>query len=235
IVFENGRSVSETRHETAKLKSEASTLQSLRDKTDKTVWAPEVESQEREKTFVKLWDDLREAKHDWKPLEQFLFQSLQIGALGDASMHDLGIERREMGESSTTLNHTDWLEMIEKWREKSIRVVETEWHQSSYEPATDGKPARSLFNAVAHVVDEPNQTRHILRGELRVSWSDKKASNGLYAIEKIVLEGLTVLSRTGKVPFVTEKVINVSKDNPAVNQDRSGLNPFARVSPSTLV
>ncbi len=235
-VFENGRSISEMKHETAQLKAEVSALQSERDQMDKTIWAPEVESQEREKTFVKLWDDLREANHDWPPLEQFVFRSLQIGELGDASMHDLEIERREMGESSTTLNHADWLEMIQKWREKSIRVVETEWHQSSYEPATNGKPARSLFNAVAHVVDEPNQTRHILRGKLRVSWGDKKSSNDLYAAEEIVLEGLTVLSRKGEVPFVTEKVINVSKDNPVVNRGKTGEpDLFARVPPSTLV
>ena len=38
IVFENGRSVSETRHETAKLKSEVAALQAERDQMDKTVW-----------------------------------------------------------------------------------------------------------------------------------------------------------------------------------------------------
>jgi len=234
-VFKLGEQVSSEVFETEKFKIEVAKGQSERDETDATVWQPEVESQEREKTFVKLWDDLREAKHDWKPLEQFAFHSLQIGELGDVNLHDWGIERREMGESSTTLGHADWLEMIRKWRDKSIRVVETEWHQASYEPGKKGDPSKSVFKVVAHVVDEPSKTRHILRGTLRVTWSSKKASDGLYMTEKIVVEGLTMLSRKGEVPFVLEKVINVLKDNPAVNHDKSGLNPFARVVPSTLV
>ena len=236
-VFEKGRSVSKTKHGTARLKSKLAVLWAERDQMDKTVWRPEVESQEREKTFVKLWDDLREASHDWKPLEQFAFQSLQMGELGDVSFHDWGIERREMGKSSIALDHADWLEMIGKWRDKSIRLVETEWHQASYEPGMKGKPSKSVFRVVAHVVDEPGQTRHILRGTLRVTWSSKKAPDGLYEAEKIVIEGLTVLSRKGEVPFVTEKVINVSRDNPAVNRVQSGggLDLFARVDPPTLV
>lgn len=233
--FEKGKEISREVSQTDRMKSEVAALQAERDQMDKTVWRPEVESQEREKTFVKLWDDLREAKHDWKPLEQFAFQTLQIGELGDVSLHDWGIERREMGESFNTLDNADWLEMIGKWRDKSFRVVETEWHQASYEPGKKGKPSKSVFKVVAHVVDEPRQTRHILRGTLRVTWSSKKAADGLYEVEKIVMEGLTVLSRKGEVPFVTETVINVLKDNPDVNQDKSGLNPFARVAPSTLV
>ena len=99
--------------------------------------------------------------------------------------------------------------MIRKWCAGSIRMIETEWHQASYEPAANGRPARSVFSAVAHVVDEPNQTRHILRGRLRVSWSSKKNPSGLYGVDSIVLEGLTLLSRKGAVPFVTEQIINV--------------------------
>ena len=236
VVFKFGEQVSREEFETEKFKIELAERQSLRDKMDKTVWAPEVDAQEREKTFIKLWDDLREAKHGWKPLEQFAFQTLQIGELGDVSLHDLGIERREMGQSSITLDQAGWLEMIGKWRDKSIRVIETEWHQASYKPGENGKPSESVFKMTAHVVDEPNQTRYILRGKLRVTWGSKKAVEGLHEAGKIVTEGLTVLSRKGEAPFVTEKVINVIKDNPGVNRGKSGeLSPFARVAPPTLV
>ena len=69
-----------------------------------------------------------------------------------------------------------------------------------------------------------------------MSWSSKKNSSGLYGVDSIVLEGLTLLSRKGAVPLVTEQIINVIKDNPEVTPGEVGdINLWGRVYPPSLV
>ena len=234
--FEHGRKVSQEVKQTAKMKAEWAAKEAANLKLNETVWKPEEESQTREQTFVKLWDDLRAMKHEWNPLEQFDFKSLRIGELGAAHQHDWGIERREMGGAKTKLDPAGWRAMIKKWRAASIRIIETEWHQASFEPAKEGQPARSLFKVVAHVVDEALQTRHILRGDLRVQWSPKRGVDGLFGVEHMTLEELTLLSRKGPAPFVTKHVIDVLKDNPGVTPPKSNdINLWGRVYPPSLV
>ena len=234
--FEQGREVSREVMQTAKMKAGITANEAANSKLNETIWKPEAESQVRELTFVKLWDDLRAMKHDWSPLANFDFTKLRIGELGAARGHDLGIERREMGEATITLDPAGWRALIKKWRAASIRIIETEWHQASFEPANEGRSARSLFKVVAHVVDEAKQTRHILRADLRVQWNPKSEAGGRYGVDGMTVEALTLLSRKGPAPLVTKHVIDVLKDNPGVTPPKSNdINLWGRVYPPSLV
>ena len=235
IIFQGGKKVSEKRIQTDKLKTELAAEQSARDKLDATVWKPERVAREYEATFVKLWDDLIAAKHEWKPLEIFDFGTLEHGQLGAARELDWGIAQREFGGGKTILGIDEFRELLLKWRAGKVRLVETEWHQAEFEPGTDGQLPRSLFKMVAHVIDEPKNTRHILRGALRVTWSPKKTAEGQYIPGQLVLESGALLSRTGEAPFVTKKVINVLDDNPSAAPPTTGQSiNWGRFDPATL-
>jgi len=235
-VYDAGKVVSETMEETQAYKDAVAAGLAKRAEVDATVWKPEVESQERESTFVRLWDDLRAAKHDWKPLEQFLFNNLKLGELGDVSEMEYGIKVREMGAPGRTLSRDEYLALIKGWRDGQLQLIETEWHQAKYEPGTEDRQPASVFKAVGHLLHEPSQTRHIVRGAIRVEWTDKKA-RGLFLPGDITVEQLTVLTRQGETPFVTERVINVLADNPDVKpmEQSDTINLWGRVYPPTLI
>jgi len=231
--YEKGEITKRTMRATAKMKVRAAELNAANDKLNETIWKPEEQSQLREMTFVKLWDDLREAKHDWKPLEDFAFQSLRLGELGKATRLDREIDHRGFGPATRTLDHAQWREWIAGWRAGSVRLVETEWHQASYDPAKD----ESVFKVTGHLIDEKANARHIVRFDLRVGWAKNATpENALYAVDALTVEKLTLLSRAGKAPFVTKQIINVLADNPDVDPGETDIiNLWGRVYPPSLV
>lgn len=234
ITYKLGEQTGRRVEETELFKNEVRAGKQAEQQNNATVWKPEVESQERERTFVKLWDDLRAGGHDWRPLEQFIFKKLTFGELGETHSHDWSIKRREMSGAGNSVDMAGWQALIQGWKDRSIKLIETEWHQASYEQGKDGAPSSSVFKAMGHLFDEPNDTRHIVRFSLRVHWSEEPIK-GLYLPEDLAIEKLTLLSRTGETPLVTQEIINVLKDNPEVKPEQSDtINLWGRVYPPTL-
>ena len=137
--YREGVLVAQKGSASAKLKAQIQEAASNREAMDKDVWKDEVTSQEYESTIVHLWDDLRAVKHDWKPLHDFIFNDLQVGSPGKISKHQHSVEQVIFGEPNKMLDRNQWQAQLAQWREGGYRLVETEWHQEVFEPASKGQ------------------------------------------------------------------------------------------------
>jgi hypothetical protein len=68
--YREGVLVSQKGSASEKLKAQIREAAFSREKMDQEVWKDEITAQEYEATIVRLWDDLRAAKHDWQPLHR---------------------------------------------------------------------------------------------------------------------------------------------------------------------
>ena len=212
--YREGVLVSQKGSASAKLKAQIQEAASNREAMDNDVWKDEVASQEYESTIVRLWDDLRAVKHDWQPLHDFVFDHLRVGSPEKTSKHQHSVEQVVFGESNKTLNQGQWQAQLDQWRESGYRVVETEWHQEVFEPATKGKAAYSEFKIVAHVEQAARQKRFIIRGRLHIQWKARRGLSDRPVASQMRVSELVILRRKGEVPFARVKILDTLEDNP---------------------
>ncbi len=197
-----------------KLKAQIRDATLTREQMDKDVWKDEMASQDYESTIVRLWDDLRAAKHDWQPLHDFIFNSLKIGDPKKTSNHQHSVKKVIFGAAEKTLSRAQWQSQLVQWKKLGFRLVETEWHQEVFEPSLDGKPASSQFKIVAHVEHKKNEERYIIRGRLHIRWSGKRDVSGRPIASDMKLTEMLLLRRNGVVPFIKSAVLDVLVEDP---------------------
>jgi len=183
-------------------------------------WKAEVDAQDYERTFVRLWDRLRETKNDWAVWEEFPFNEIAIPTLKDGVERKHQIEVKETvwpNNSTQSYEFFQWKEQLHQWA-KSYSIKETEWHQQEFDADERGK--RSLFKFTIHAVSLEGANRYILRGALRVYWSDNKDSGGRWLPGKLEVESLKGFQREGIVPFESVGELKVRRDNPQFTRER---------------
>ncbi|RIK79891.1 MAG: hypothetical protein DCC68_12260 [Planctomycetota bacterium] len=157
-------------------KRSAAELAALREKLDATLWSNEVTAQRHEETFIKLWDDLRASPDQWKVLGSFPFQALHVGELAPSPPRDgkptaLGLEEFIVGPAKRKLSADDFKGQLAALASAGYRLVETEWHHSTFDQPKDG-PARSTVSMTLHVVREKPVERIVVKGKIDVEWSN---------------------------------------------------------------
>ena len=212
--YREGVLVAQKGSASAKLKAQIQEAASNREAMDKDVWKDEVTSQEYESTIVHLWDDLRAVKHDWQPLHDFVFDHLRVGSPEKTSKHQHSVEQVIFGEPNETLDRSQWQAQLAQWREGGYRLVETEWHQEVFEPASKGQAAYSEFKIVAHVEHAERQERFIIRGRLHIQWKAKRELSDRPVVSRMRVSDLVILRRSGSVPFAQAKILDVLENDP---------------------
>jgi hypothetical protein len=178
-----------------------------RKKLDETVWADEVLAQEYEDTFVKLWDDLRATEEKSELLAQFPFETLVLGKPQSTRQTDLGIQVTQYGGEGTRMDPATWGAFLKGLREKGLRLVETEWHHSRFEPRRDGA-VRSTVAVVLHVEDASQQKRYVVRGDLLVEWAPRPSKNDPPRPRVLDASKMVVLERQGEPVFRRRATLN---------------------------
>ena len=69
--YEQGRQMSQREGPSEQAAAQVNQIVAQRKELDETIWKDEELAQQYEEVFVKLWDNLRAAKHDWAVLETF--------------------------------------------------------------------------------------------------------------------------------------------------------------------
>ena len=191
-----------------------------REKLDGQEWKAEMAAQDYERTFVHLWDRLRETGNDWAVWKEFPFEEIAILTLKDGAKikHQLGVEEILWSNNATQSHEfSQWKEQLQQWA-KSYSIKETEWHQQEFD--VDEKGNRSLFKFTIHATSLEDTNRYILRGALRVYWSDSKDSAGRWLPGKLEVESLKGFQRGGILPFESVGELKVRQDNPQFTRER---------------
>ena len=193
-IWRGGKLVEEL--DAAELAAAANQIVAERERLDNTLWKDETRAQVYEETFVALWDTLRAAKDKWSPFEKFPLDSVHLPAKNRTSTHDWGIGATHYQGQASKLDRAGWRDWLNALQSTGIVVVETEWHQEAFHAE---KPA-STFNFVVHATG-PREMRYIVRGKLRVGWTDRKDAKGHFEAGGVVVTEAVVFARKGTPPF----------------------------------
>ena len=179
----------------AKLREEVKRL-------DETVWSKEVQAQQYEETFVKLWDNLRRSADKFAVFEQFPVDALLLGEPVQTEAHRLGITVRTLGGPGRSLNPAQRREWLAALKQQGFQIVSTEWHHKKFE-APAGAPARSTFSMTLYVTQPAQQRKILINGDVQVEWNADRNAAGTYVPRVIDATGLTIAERAGP-PVFTE-------------------------------
>ncbi|MCZ6853578.1 MAG: CRTAC1 family protein [Gammaproteobacteria bacterium] len=178
----------------------------LRDMYDRTIWSKEVLAQRHENTFVKLWDNLIHRQDKYAALMEFQFDSIRLAFSRQDTALDWDITHRRFVGDARQLSRDEALRMLNDFQRQGYSIVETEWHHSAFEPATESAPAKSIVSIVAHVLHKAQNRRFILRGDLHLKWKRQPAEETPKVPSSIDLTGVHVLFRKGDPAFAQESV-----------------------------
>ena len=202
--------------------AEVQQLHRERKKLDETVWKNERRAQEYEGAFVDFWDELRASEDKWKVLEEFPMESIVLVIKGEATEHDWGIRGMQFEGGGERLNSAGWSAWLGRLREEGVEVEDTEWHQEEFDPKT----MASVFRFVVHATG-PVDMRYIVRGRLRVVWTDEKDAAGNYKAGSINVTEALMLARKGKPAFEELARISPEAGQPPAESGPGGTAPQA--------
>ena len=215
--YRDGKKISDVTGPSPEAQAKIDNKLKERETLDGQEWKAEVDAQDFERTFVHLWDRLRATENDWSVWKEFPFTSIRVVQFEKPKKHDLGVIEHNGIIPGRTYDFSAWQKRLEQWS-KLYQIVETEWHQEEFDADIQGK--RSLFKFTIHALTKEANERVILRGALRVHWSQKKDKAGRWLPGKIELEKLTSLQRKGEVPFVSVGELKARRDNPQFTRER---------------
>jgi enediyne biosynthesis protein E4 len=171
---------------------------------DDTIWAKEIEAQEHEEVFVRLWDQLRTSNDQFSILERFPFGELTIGTLGTNSSlatanHGIAVSR--LSEPLQSYKPAQWAELLKQFKDSGYQLQQSEWRHGLFDPSQTNSPARSTVAVSLHVINRNKEQRLIIRGDLQVVWQAKTKDSAELIPDKITAANLEILSRDGRPPF----------------------------------
>lgn len=168
-------------------------IEAQRTKLDAGIWKQEVEAQRYESYFVQLWDRLRASAQPWDELAGAPLQSITIAELFPSKQieHEIEFIDAHRGPTWTGSQWTDFVKQLSQ----RFRLVQSEWHHSRFE-LTDGG-SQSTVSMALHVVDEQEEDRIVIKGDLSVEWP----SDGTVIPKWIDASGLKAWRRRGPAQF----------------------------------
>ncbi len=167
---------------------------------DETVWKQERLAQEYEQTFVALWDRLRPAEDKFEPLAEFPFEAISLGKPGGTSAREDGVTVRNFVPGGQTLDPAQWREFLKSFQDQGFEIVETEWHHSHFD-AEPLQPVRSTISFKINARHPETATRYVVRGDLKVLWSDQSDEEGHHRAAALDAGTFTILEHTGPPRF----------------------------------
>jgi hypothetical protein len=180
-----------------------------RSQLDTTVFSDEVQAQTYERAFVRLWDQLL-AGDAFTVLKAFPFDTFLLGKFDSPERQDWGVGEMKFYrtmEPSESLSHDQYVRRLDALEFDDWNIVQTEWHHSRFEPATDGHAARSVVSAELHVAHDRRDHRFIIRAKLKVQWSGRRDSEGVPIAAVIDATQVEVIEREGRPMF--EEILTV--------------------------
>ena len=195
----------------------AQALQQARRELDATVWKEEVLAQEYEAPFIKLWDDLREARDKYAVIAKFPFEELIVHKATATTSHDWGIQVTRYAGAADTLQHGTALSRLEEYRKQGYEIVETEWHHAAFDLDEEGT-ANSTVSFLVHATHAATSQRIVLKGKLQVRWKARSNATDELRPSTLELTDLLVYRREGPPAFQEVMALGPNPRSPKPNE-----------------
>ena len=188
-------------------------VQELMDKQvelDQSVYRFESQAQEHEATFVNLWDRLRK-EEPWEVLKKFHFETLQVPKFPGWQPFDYGVpgmREAPLDGDGRGYTHDAYLAEIEKFIGQGWKIIQTEWHHSTFRPKRNDRPATSEVSFEIHAEHAAKQRRIQIKGELGVTWTDFQTWDKTPFPGTIKVRKCTLLEQTGSPMF--EEILHIN-------------------------
>ena len=194
---------------------------------DKTVWSKEVMAQNYEVPIVNLWDKLISPMDKYEAMASAEFEGLTIGRNASTEKLDWDIELTQF-QGDQELTKPEYLTLLEDYRKRGFKIIETEWHHSNFEPATDDQPARSVVSTSIYATHPPTKMRYVIKGDIHIVWQKERDPTSNAFQPKIVdARRMKIMSRKGDDVFV-------DKDTKSFQLDPTGRNHPSAIHPVIL-
>lgn len=183
---------------------EPESLLAHREVLDETVWAPEVEAQEYEMAFVKMWDEEREARGEKKfdVLAEFpVKERVTFGKALPVEMLERGIGVTKFKDDQTqSFSSQEWVEFLRSIQKSGVEIVQTEWHHSRFVPGGESTAPKSTISFKIHATRAETKVNFAVKGDLEVTWAAVE-EGGVPEAASIAVEGLSLQQRKGEDKF----------------------------------
>jgi hypothetical protein len=183
---------------------------------DATLYRNEVAAQKHEETFVKLWDAMR-AGDGMEVLKRFPLGSVLLGTPEPVAMAATGVEGLsgvELKGSLRPVAQAEFAVMIDGLKAKGVRIVQSEWHHSKFEPAAGGEPAKSVVSFEIHALLGNERQRIAVKGQLKIRWRSEPGADGLPVPEVIDPTGVQMVARKGDPMFMESLLLDPKVEAP---------------------
>jgi hypothetical protein len=191
------------------LRADIAALVAERNTLKSSIWSQEVEAQDHEEAFIRLWDSLRNSEDSVLVLSTFEFGELKLGNPGEWVVLDHDIHVNKLGPASKILTKEQWVQWITQMAANGFELMQSEWHHKQFEKRVSGA-ARSVVSATLHVENKKLNTRFILDGKLNITWQANRNSKGYYSPKTIEIGEMEILYRTGAPLFQRLGVIDIA-------------------------
>lgn len=189
----------------------AGELVRIRQKLDQTVWSAEVQAQQHENTFVRLWDNLIHRSDKFNVLREFEFDEIVFAASTKKRRMDHDIELTAGAGEKSRISREQFQQLVTKYQQAGYEIIETEWHHQAFTPEGKDSPARSTVSVLLHVTHNASNRRFIVRGNLELEWRNTP-TNPSKVPSIIDATGVQILARAGTPAFEPVLVENFQCD-----------------------
>lgn len=175
-----------------------------RDSLRKSVWSNEVEAQEHEEYFIRLWDSLRSEAYSIDVFRKHIFEKLLLPQSGERKELEYGIGVQTLKSGVEELTHAAWIEWIVDKSTAGFTLTQCEWHHSAFRRDENGI-AHSTVSMTLHAEDKSRQARYAITGKLKVEWQPTRNADGIYEPRVIAAPDLELMQRQG-APLYEEAI-----------------------------
>lgn len=201
------------------LAAELAAIEARERSAAETVWAPELQAQQRGRIIDDFWNRFRAATNKLlfatlPPAEQILVPGKFISARGPANTTAL-----EPGAGTKTITPQEWTTWIRSLSEEGWTISQIELRHQKYDPPAAGRPESSECEFSAHLLNQSRNDRLALSGILKIQWRAPAEENQESAALRIDASSIRIQSRHGDPPLRLELSRTVSPPRNAYSID----------------
>jgi len=176
-------------------------------------WADELEAQRHEDEIIRLWNGLNAATNAWAILGQFPAARIAWPALGTVQVLPHDITRR-MGRSGNAevIGAGEWTRRLAAWAQAGWQWRGSQWALTGHEPASAGRPARSVVRTTVRLEKEAPRERVMIRGRVTIGWRPD-----LSGAEDVAVDHVEILNRSGAPPFLPWAEVDLASGSDMFN------------------
>jgi enediyne biosynthesis protein E4 len=175
-----------------------------------TVWAPELLAQHCGQTLDRLWDALNSAPDPWPLLDAFPWPTLLAPAWEPPRDVGHGVRLRAPGPVTRSFTPESWKSFLRGQARAGWQLARVEWRHQAFATNSAGGPAASRYAFYAWLAHPGEARRASLQGDLVIQWSGEPLPDGSYPLTGIDASGVSLVERTGPVPFTEAYLAEVT-------------------------